>query len=371
MLTPATFAATELNALRERHLYRTLRETERLDPPYVLRQGKRLISFASNDYFGLSVHPEVIAAAQEALARYGAGAGASRLVEGNHPYYAALEARLRAIKGTEAACVFGSGYLVALGVIPALAAKGDLILFDRLCHACMIDGVELSQAGWKRFRHNDMAHLQALLAEERNKYRRCLILTETVFGMDGDIAPLDEMIALAKRYDAMTLTDDAHGLGFVLPNSEITLQTGTLSKGVGGYGGYVCGSAELIDFLVNKARSLLFSTALPPAVAAGAARALELLQTDASLAAKPLEMADYFAKMMGWEAPQTPIIPLIVGEDEKAVALGQQLEEAGFFVPVIRPPTVPKGTARLRLSFAAFHSKEQVETLAFFLRKLL
>jgi 8-amino-7-oxononanoate synthase len=361
-------ARQQLDLIQRRSLARVLRETERLGAARVRRGGKELVSFSCNDYYGLAHHPRVIAAAHAALERYGAGAGASRLVTGNHPAYAELEKLLAEWKGTERALVFGSGYLANIGIIPALVGKTDLILADRLSHACTWDGARLSGARVLRFTHNSLDHCHELLSQHRGLFERCLILTETVFSMEGDRAPVAELCALTRAHDAWLLTDDAHGLG-ICRAEEADLQMGTLSKAAGSYGGYVCGRAEVIAFLESKARSLLFATGLPPASVAAATAALTILKDDERLVRQPLENARRFTAALGREPAQSPIVPVIVGEPETALAASAMLEAHGFLVVPIRPPTVPPGTARLRFAFSAMHEADDVERAAALLRE--
>lgn len=350
--------------------FRTLRTVDRGAFPLVERDGKRLISFACNDYLGLSTHPEVIAAAQAAAARYGAGAGASRLITGSHPPYAALEGALAEWKGTEAALVFGSGYLANLGVITALMEEGDLILADKLAHACMIDGARLSGAKLLRFAHNDPNHAESLLQKHRGAHRRCLILTEGVFSMDGDLAPLADLSALAARYDGWLMTDDAHALG-VLNGGRgsgagvpVDLRMGTLSKALGGYGGYVCASRAVIDCLTTTARPQIFTTGLPPTVAAAALQALMIVKREPERPAAVLTRARQFTDALGLPPAESAIVPLMMGDADAALAAATRFEAEGMLVPAIRPPTVPPGTARLRFSFSAAHTPSQVAAAA-------
>lgn len=353
---------------------RNLTETARSEGIWVTRDGKRLLSFSCNDYLNLSQHPAVKAAAVAAIETYGVGAGASRLVTGNHPLYAALETRLAGLKGTQAACVFGSGHLANIGILPALTGKPDLILLDELAHSCLWSGAQLSGATVFGFRHNDAAHAEALLTEHRAKHRHALIATEGVFSMDGDLAPLPELNALAERHDAWLLTDDAHGLGVVGGGKgsgfahgdplRIALQMGTLSKAVGGYGGYLCASASVIDLIKNRARSLVYSTGLPPATVAAASAALDIVAREPELPARVLAKARLFTTRLGLPEAQSAIVPVIVGEAGAALALSRSLAEEGFLVAPIRPPTVPAGTARLRVTFSAAHPDEEIARLA-------
>jgi 8-amino-7-oxononanoate synthase len=370
------FACGKLAALERARLRRTPVVTAR-DGIFAERGGRRLLSFSCNDYLNLSRHPAIIKAAVEAAQRYGTGAGASRLVTGNHPLYDALESRLARLKGAEAACVFGSGYLANMGIIPALAGDGDLILVDELCHACINAGAKLSGAAVLRYRHGDVAHAQALLAEHRAAYGHALIATDGVFSMDGDLAPLAELSRLAQRYDAWLLADDAHGLGvvgngrgssFANGGADVPLQMGTLSKAVGAYGGYLCASRAVIDLMRTRARTFIYSTGLPPPVVASAIAALELIERDPTLTREPLRKARLFTRALNLPEAQSAIVPLIVGAPEAALAASGLLEREGFLVIAIRPPTVPAGTARLRFAFTAAHPDAEIERLAALVR---
>jgi len=361
------FAADKLAALTARTLTRELSTTDRGSGPRVLRGGRELLSFSCNDYLNLSTHPEVIAAAIAATERYGVGAGGSRAVTGNHPLYAGLEATLAAHKGTAAALVFGSGYLANSGLIPALIGKDDLLLVDELAHACLWAGAKLSAGRVVTFAHNDVEALAALLAAERHRHTRTMIATETVFSMDGDRAPIAPIAALATRYDAWVLTDDAHGFGVVPPDpgmAQVPLQMGTLSKAVGGYGGYLCASADLVALIRNRARSWVYTTGLPPATIAAATAALAFIAANPAYCERPLAHAQRFTRLLGLPAAASPIVPLIVGSARAALALSQKLAEEGLLVTAIRPPTVPEGTARLRMTFCAAHADEDVDRLA-------
>ena len=373
------FAATKLGELDRASLHRVLAETDRLDGIWVERNGRRLLSFCCNDYLALTHHPAVKAAAIEATQRYGVGSGASRLVTGNHPLFGELERRLARLKGTEAACVFGSGYLANSGIIPALIGRDDLVLIDELAHACLWAGARLSRATVLPFRHSDVAHVEALLAEHRSRHPRALIATDGVFSMDGDLAPLPELSALATRHDAWLMTDDAHGIGVVGGGRgstfahgvdiDVPLQMGTLSKAIGGYGGYLCASAAVIDLIHNRARTFVYSTGLPPATVAAAIAALDLIERDPAYAALPLAKARTFTRLLNLPEAISPIVPLVVGEAEAALKASQLLEAEGFLVIAIRPPTVPAGTARLRFTFSAGHPDAEIERLAAIVRR--
>lgn len=368
------FARERLAALDARHLRRTLVDTAREDGIWVKRNGRRLLSFSCNDYLNLTQHPKVKEAAIAAIHEFGAGSGASRLVTGNHPLFAELEARLARLKGAEAACVFGSGYLANAGIIPSLVGRDDLILVDELAHACIWAGAQLSKARVIAFPHNDTAQLDALLAEHRKAYPHALIATDGVFSMDGDLAPLAELSALAARRDAWLLSDDAHGLGvigggrgsvFAGPvGAEVPLQMGTLSKALGSYGAYLCASAAVIDVIRNRARTLIYSTGLPPASVAAALAALDIIETEPDYATLPVRKAKAFTAALGLSEAQSPIVPLVIGEEADALAASQLLEDEGFLVVAIRPPTVPAGTARLRFTFTALHPDAEIARLA-------
>jgi 8-amino-7-oxononanoate synthase len=358
------FAAAKLDALGRRSLRRRLTPTTREDGVFVVRDGRRLISFSCNDYLGLSQDPRVKAAAQAAIARYGAGAGASRLVTGDYPLLSELETRLAHYKGTEAALVFGSGYLANLGVIPALAGPDDLILLDELAHACMVSGARLSQARVLTYRHNDLEDLAEKLAATRGGGARALVLTERVFSMDGDRAPLATLLPLAARHDAWTLVDDAHGLGVVAPEGRAPLELGTLSKALGAYGGYLCAAAPVIELLKSRARSFVYATGLPPAAAGAALAALDILEREPQRAARPLMLARRLTAALGLAPAESAIVPILVGEAARTLYLSDALARRGFLAVAIRPPTVPNGQARLRIALSAAHSEGQVDDLA-------
>ena len=368
------FAAAKLAELERANLRRRLVDTTRLDGIWALRNGRRLLSFSCNDYLNLSQDPAIKAAAIDALQRYGIGSGASRLVTGNHPVFAALEARLARLKQTQAACVFGSGYLANIGIIPALIGADDLVLVDELAHACLFAGARLSRATVMPFRHSDLTHVQALLDQHRTRHPRALIATDGVFSMDGDLAPVAGLAAVAERFDAWLMTDDAHGIGVVGggrgstfingENAAVPLQMGTLSKAIGAYGGYLCASASVIELIHNRARSFVYSTGLPPAIAAAAVAALNRIEADPDYAALPLAKARAFTRRVGLPEAESPIVPLIVGDAEAALAASRLLEAEGFLVIAIRPPTVPAGTARLRFAFTAQHPDREIERLA-------
>ena len=375
------FASEKLVALERAQLRRLPAITVRAGV-WAERDGRRLLSFSCNDYLNLSGHPLVIAAAIEATKRYGVGAGASRLVTGNHPLYAGLETRLAQLKGTEAACVFGSGYLANTGIVPALIGPDDLILIDELSHACIHAGAKLSGAEIHLYRHCDPDHAEQILAKHRNTKKRAMIATDGVFSMDGDIAPLAALTQLAQRFDAWLISDDAHGLGVIgggrgsaFVNGaahspiQIPLQMGTLSKALGAYGGYLGASRAVIDLMRTRARTFIYSTGLPPAVVAAATAALQIIERDPAYVAQPLRKARQFARALNLPEAQSAIVPVVVGDADAALAASDLLRDNGFLVVAIRPPTVPAGTARLRFAFTAQHDDSDIARVAELVRR--
>ncbi len=368
------FAQAKLDDLKSRHLHRQLTGTFREDGIWVERDGRRLLSFSCNDYLNFTQHPAIKQAAVAAVELYGAGSGASRLVTGNHPLYAELESRLAHFKQTEAAVVFGSGYLANAGIIPVFIGAAGLVLIDELAHACLFAGAQLSRGTVMTFRHNDVAHARELLAEHRAAHDHAMLITDGVFSMDGDLAPVAALNALVEEYDAWLMTDDAHGLGVVgggrgssfVGNThiDVPLQMGTLSKAVGAYGGYLCASAAAIDLVRNRARTLIYSTGLPPSCVAASIAALDLIEREPAYAALPVQKAKAFTSALGLPDAQSPIVPIIVGEADAALAASQMLADEGFLVAAIRPPTVPPGTSRLRFTFTAQHPDEEIARLA-------
>lgn len=358
------FAKNKLAALDAARLRRSLTDTLRTDGIWATRNGRRLLSFSCNDYLGLTQHPALKAAAIAAIEQYGVGAGASRLVTGNHPLYAKLEAKLARLKGSEAACVFGSGYLANSGIATALAGPGDLILIDELAHSSLWTGARLSRADVQTFRHNEADHVEALLRERRAKHPRTLVVTEGVFSMDGDRAPLRTLAALANRYDAWLLADDAHDLEFSKNDGAVPVRVGTLSKALGAYGGYVVASAPVVDLIRNRARTLIYSTGLPPATLASAIAALDLIEREPALNAQPLAKARAFTRACNLPEAESAIVPIVVGGAQQALDASRALEAEGFLAVAIRPPTVPEGTARLRLAFSALHPDAEIARLA-------
>lgn len=356
-------SAVRLGLLEGRGVRRRLSPTERLADGTVMRGGQPLISFSDNDYLGLSSHPTVIEAAVEATRRYGAGAGAARLITGDNPLNERLEAKLASMKGLPAARVFGSGYLANAGAIPALVGAGDLIVMDELCHASMHAGARLSGARIQTFPHNNVASAFEYL-RQRDGTSHALLLTETVFSMDGDVAPLEALGEAARETGAWMMTDDAHGLGVVSLDNPAPIQMGTLSKAVGGYGGYVAGPTNFIDLLTSRARTFVYATGLPPGVLAAALAALEVMEREPELGAAALANARLFASLIGQEAAESAVVPVRYGEADVAMRASAMLQRQGFLVTAIRPPTVPEGTARLRFTFSARHKAEDIHRLA-------
>lgn len=336
--------------------------------------GRSYLAFASNDYLGLARHPRVLDAAREALDESGSGALASRLVVGNHERYPALEAALAELKGAEAACVFGSGYHANLGVVPALAAEPDLVVLDRACHACLYSGARLTRAEVDTFAHNDAQDLDRVLARRRRHRRHALVLTEGIFSMDGDAADLPALVEVCERHDAWLLVDDAHATGVIgdgagsateagVDPARVPLQVGTLSKALASYGGFLAASRDVVALMATRARTLIYSTGLPPPVVAAARAALQVARDEPWRRARVLQRARDFAAALSLPEPAAAIVPVPVGDNRRALALQAALAERGLWVPAMRPPTVPPGTARLRVSFSAEHSEEDVEQL--------
>ncbi|PZD96358.1 8-amino-7-oxononanoate synthase [Paenibacillus sambharensis] len=373
----------ELERLAAEASERRLRDRLKVpgSPGYMLQQdtgssgSTRLLDLSSNDYLGLAGHPAIAEAMREALLTGGAGAGASRLVTGNHPAFGQLEQAVAVWQGCDAALVFANGYMANVGVISAASGRGDAVFSDRLNHASITDGILLSRAEHVRYRHNDMEHLRAQL-EKHKHARRKLIVTDAVFSMDGDQAPLRELAELKQEYGAMLMVDEAHSGGVYGQFGEglcralgvqdmVDIHMGTFSKAFGVYGAYVCGSQSLIRWLVNKARPLIYSTALPPSVAAGVLKALELVQAGHGRREKLLGSARLFRSALrkaGLAAGEgdSAIIPLIAGTNAEALRISAALEAEGIAAVAIRPPTVPEGTARIRFSLSATHSREEL-----------
>ena len=367
-----------LEEIRELGLYRKLRSVSGPQGPRVLLDGRPVLLLCSNNYLGLADHPRVREAAAEAAMRYGAGSGASRLISGNMTIHRRLEEALAAFKGTEACVLFGSGYLANSGVVSALAREGDVVFSDALNHASIVDGCRLSRSETFVYDHGDVDHLDWGLRQAEG--RGALIVTDGVFSMDGDVAPLRDIVELARRHDARVMVDEAHGTGCIGPGgrglvaelgleSEVDVIVGTLGKALGSYGAYVLCDETMAEYLINTARTLIFSTALPPPAVAAALAALGLLSEQPRRVEKLQRNARVLREALAEsgvpvENGATPIVPLIVGDSDAAVAAGERALERGIFAPAIRPPTVPAGTSRLRLAVMASHTKSELREAA-------
>jgi glycine C-acetyltransferase/8-amino-7-oxononanoate synthase len=367
---------TKLQQLAEQSLIRTVNPLESSTGPVVQRSGRPVILLCSNDYLGLATHPDVIHAAVRATEQYGAGAGAARLICGTLPPHEELETALAAFKGTESALMFGSGYVANLGMIPSLIGRQGLILADRLCHASLIDGCRLSGADVRVFRHRDSSHLESLLKRRAAK-RPTLIVTDGLFSMDGDVAPLPELASLAKQYDAMLYVDDAHGTGVMGPTGRGTLEhlgvehdipfhMGTLGKALGSSGAYVVGPRDTIQYVINTARPFIFTTASPPSSAAAAGAALAVIRRDPERRSRLWANRDrLFAGLQqrGFQLTDTvsPILPIVIGSAEHALAFAQQLLAHGVYAPAIRPPTVPNNSSRIRVTVTSEHTADHID----------
>ncbi len=367
----------ELDKTRGEGLYRTLRNVTSAQGPNIQVDGREFLNFSSNDYLALANDPVLKQAGVDAVEKYGVGAGASRLVSGNLQPYEDLERRLAAFKAKEAALVFSSGYAANVGAITALVGEKDAVILDKLDHASIIDGARQSGATIRVYPHKNLKKLEAIL-QQSGSFRRTLIVTETVFSMDGDLAPLAEIVELKERYGAWLMIDEAHATGLYARNrrglaeatgveDKIDITLGTLSKALGSLGGFVVGSQVLIDFLRNRARSLIYSTALPPAVCAAAAAAVDFVMSERGqerrdrLWRNVSLMKNELSALGIQNDSRSPIIPIIIGDEVATVDASRRLYERGIFVPAIRFPTVPKGKARLRVTVTAAHEQSDVE----------
>ena len=364
------FAQAKLDKLAAKDLKRGLVPTSRGMGGSVVRDGQSAISFCDNDYLGLSQNPRVVAAAGAAAIRYGAGAGASRLVSGDSPLNHELETMIAKIKGLEACRVFGSGYMANLGAVPCLVGPDDLVVMDELSHACMRAGAQLSGAQVSMFKHNDIDDARMQLTKTPVN-GRTLLMTETVFSMDGDLAPLQDLQALCEEFGAWMMTDDAHGFGVIKQDNPALVQMGTLSKAVGVYGGYVCGPAAFVELMISRARTLVFTTGLPPQVLGAALEAVSIIRDDTQLAKDVMTKTRAFTDALGLAPPTSTIVPILLGEASIALDVQAKLLDDGFHVSAIRPPTVPEGSSRLRVAFSAAHELDDVLALAESLKKHL
>jgi len=372
----------QLSLLEQQGLHRSLRMVESIHGTLITIAGRELINFSSNDYLGLASHPAIAEAMGKGARRWGAGSTASRLICGNTAEHAALEEELAAAKGTEASLVFSTGVAAATGTIPALVGKKDVIIMDKLAHACLIDGARASGATLRVFPHNDLEKLESHLRWAREKHpaitgARVMVITESVFSMDGDLAPLREIVELKVRYGAILFLDEAHAVGVrgtraqglageLGLGDQVEIQMGTLGKALGVSGGFIAGSRVLIDFLINRARSFIFSTSPSPAVADACRASLRIVQsTEGNVLRADLQKnLRLFTSEMKLSNSPSAIIPLILGSEERAMQETTRLQKAGFFIPAIRYPTVPRNTARLRITLSSAHKPEQIRGLA-------
>lgn len=367
----------ELENIRNKGLYRKMPSVYTQPGPKVTVDGRELLMMASNDYLGLSSHPRIKKCATEAIEQWGAGAGAARLISGNTRLFTRLETKLASFKETENALVFSTGYMANAGLLSALADAEDALYSDALNHASIIDGCRLSPAQVEVYPHRDVDVLESLLRKSA-RFKQRIIVTDAVFSMDGDIAPVPDLIALAKKYDAALIIDDAHGTGVLGEKGRGTMEhfglsgygdiiiMGTMGKALGCFGAFVAGSTQLREFLINRARSFIFTTALPPSVPASALEALQIIEDEPQRRKQLMHnvscMRDGLG-MLGFNtlSSQTQIIPVMIGDPATAVAMTKYLFDNGLFIQAIRPPTVPEGSSRLRITLMATHTQEDIE----------
>ncbi|MSO00045.1 8-amino-7-oxononanoate synthase [Bacillus paralicheniformis] len=370
------FLASELDTMKENGTFQELPIIESLQGSTVKMKGKDIIQLSSNNYLGLTSHPRLQKAAEEAVKRYGAGTGSVRTIAGTFTMHDELEKKLASFKNTEAALVFQSGFTANQGILSSILTKDDIVISDELNHASIIDGIRLTKAGKKVYQHADMEDLEKILKKSMN-YRMRLIVTDGVFSMDGDIAPLPEIVRLAEQYDAFVMVDDAHASGVLGENGrgtvhhfgldgKVHIQVGTLSKAICVLGGYAAGSKVLIDYLKHKGRPFLFSTSHPPAVTAACIEAVNVLMEEPSLIKKLWDNTSYFKKELEKIGlplikSETPITPILIGDEAEACRFSNTLFELGLFAQAIVFPTVPKGKARIRTIMTAQHSKEELD----------
>ena len=367
-----------LKERKENNLLRVLQPADSRKEGKIYFRDKEYFDFSSNDYLGLSAHPMLKDASKMAVDKFGLSSSASRLLSGDLIIHHELEEKIALFKGKESASVFNSGYQANVGVISALCKRGDVIFSDRLNHASIIDGILLSGARYYRFNHNDIAHLESLLKKERDKFRDGVIITETIFSMDGDRSPLKEIVNLKERYNCTLMVDEAHATGIfgrygggVVEDEglidEVDLIMGTFSKALGSFGAYLASTKRIIDYLINSSRSFIYSTALPPSIIAANLTSLELIKTEPFRRKRLLENSDYFRhelKKRGFIVRgSSQIVPLILGDSEKAIRLSEELRNRGHWILPIRPPTVPKNEARLRFSLTYHHTKGILQRL--------
>ena len=372
------FFTSEIQNLKNIDLYRKLRLVQGSQGSCVSISGKKVILLCSNNYLGLANHPSIKKAANKAIKEFGCGSGASRLISGTMKLHSELEKKIALFKNTNSALVFNSGYHANIGTLSALMKKRDIVFCDELNHASIIDGCRLSGAEIAIYPHKDMDALERHL-KKSNGYKKRLIITDGVFSMDGDIAPLPDIVFLAKKYSALTMVDDAHATGvfgkngkgitehFNLSSNEVDIQMGTFGKALGSFGAYIAGNNELIDYLINRARSFIYTTALPPAVPAASLAAIEMIQSKPDLRKKLWKNVDYFKKGLkkrGFENinSQSQIIPIIIGNSKKVVMASEYLFKKGVFVVGIRPPAVPRKKERLRITIMSSHARKDLDS---------
>ena len=375
----------EMHQLHHQGLLRSLRTVDPISGMRASVNGKECVLFCTNNYLGLADHPKVLERSQRALVRYGAGAQASRLISGHFPIHQQLEEKTASFKGLEGCLAFPTGYMANLAVISALAGEDDAVLCDRLNHASLIDACRMSKAKFLVYEHLNMDDLEKQL-EKASKYKKKIIVTDALFSMDGDLVPLVKVMELAKENDALVVVDDAHGTGVLGAKGEGIIHhfpireypaaiVGTYSKALGSLGGFVCGSSVFTEYLINKARTFIYTTGLPPAVCGASLGALEVLQEEPQRVENLWENAKKIReglRALGYEIPRGagPILPIVIGENEETVKMSEKLLEEGILVVAIRPPTVPKGTSRLRLSVSAAHTDADIEKLLNAFKKL-
>ena len=351
----------KLDNIKAAQAYREIKSLKRMPNHKVICDGQKLISFCDNDYLGFAFNNDIKEIADKYSHQLSLGASSSRLIYGSHPLYEQLERKLASYLNYQQTLIFGSGYLANIGVIPAIMGRHDLIIADKLIHASMIDGAVLSQAKIVRFNHNNAEHCHRLLDKYRSKHRYCLILTENIFSMDGDLSPINSLKKLATDYNCWLYSDGAHNL---LKAHQTDIYVTTLSKAFASYGGVVAASGVMIDYLKNSARSLIYSTALPPSSLITALSALEYLTENPELAFVPLKKAQLFTSKLAIRKADSQIVSIIIGDNAKTIELTSKLKELGFLVACIRPPTVPANTARIRISFSVDHHDQDIERLA-------
>ncbi|HOW58783.1 MAG TPA: 8-amino-7-oxononanoate synthase [Candidatus Omnitrophota bacterium] len=376
---------SELEELKQRNLYRELRVLENHQGTKAYFQGRELLLFCSNDYLGLSRHSRVVQASQKALKQYGIGAGAARLISGSTEAHKRLEQKIACLKQKESALVFATGFLANLGILTAFAGEGDVIIMDKLCHASLIDGARLSKSELRVFPHKNYRKCEELLQKSKDARRRILV-SETVFSMDGDLADLRELIRLKEKYDAFFMVDDAHGTGVLGPYGrgatenkkiagKIDIIMGTLSKAIGGLGGFVAADKALVHYLINFARPFIFTTALPPVLCEAAYAAFCVIEEEPAIRKKLWQNIQAIHKGLtkldfSIAKPESAILPVLFGNERKAIAAFEALLKQGIFIPAVRYPTVPKGKARLRITVSAAHTQKDIAKLLLAFKKL-